>query len=387
MALLARPAAVALACFLSPSLAFAAAAAHAAAGGEALALSAETLESAGVTLARVEPGEIAQTLSAPGVVTVDSDRVARAPARVSGVIAELRKRLGDLTVKGEIIAVIDSREVADAKAEWQAARVAEGLQAELFARAEKLWDKRISAEQAFLQAGAAAATARLRLNLARQKLLSLGVEAAEIDALRDDRPSVGLGLYPVRAPIDGRVIERKVDVGAAVGGLNDPSELYILADLDRVWLELSIPVSALEGVAEGQALSLRAPDGRKLDGQIIFVSPTLTAETRAARVLAAVDNPALSLRPGGFVSAVITLGQSRAALRAPKTAVQMIEGRPSLFVRGADGFFVARPVALGRADDQFVEILSGVAAGETIAAQNSFVLKAELGKAEAGHAE
>jgi len=384
-----RPALLALALCLSPALTLAkpaeaveareAPAAH----GE-VPLAAEQIDKAGVALTRVEPGVIAEQLSAPGVVIADQDRIARVPARVIGSVAELRKRLGETVAKNEVVALLDSREVADAKSEWQAALVNYDLQKTLFERAEKLWTKRISAEQVYLQAKTTAATAQLRLNLARQKLRSLGVSEGEIDALRADDASANLGLYPVRAPISGRVIERKVDVGASVGGNNDPSELYAIADLSRVWIDLAIPASELNAIREGQKVFLRAPNEETLTGQIIFIGPVLNPETRAARVLAAVDNPGLALRPGGFVTAAIAVRETPVALRAPKTALQTIEGKTSLFVRNDKGF-VARAVGLGRSDAKFVEITEGLAAGETIASENSFILKAELGKAEAAH--
>jgi cobalt-zinc-cadmium efflux system membrane fusion protein len=68
----------------------------------------------------------------------------------------------------------------------------------------------------------------------------------------------------------------------------------------------------------------------------------------------------------------------------PRTALQTIKGKPALFVRDAAGF-EARQVRTGREDDDDVEILSGLTAGETIAVANSFTLKAELEKADAEH--
>ncbi|WP_296713112.1 efflux RND transporter periplasmic adaptor subunit [Rhodoblastus sp.] len=389
LSFLLRPALMALAISLSPAISLAkpgeAPETHEErpAHGE-ISLASAQIDKAGVVLTLVEPGVIAEQLTAPGVIIVDQDHVARVPAKVIGTVAELRKRLGEKVASGEIVAMLDSREVADAKSEWQASLVNYDLQKTLFERAEKLWAKRISAEQVYLQAKTTAVTAQLRVNLARQKLRALGVSDSEIEALRSNDNSANLGLYPVRAPIAGRVIERKVDVGAAVGGNNDPSELYAIADLSRVWIDLSIPASELNAIREGQTLTLRAPNDETFSGQIIFIGPVLNPETRTARVLAAVANPELVLRPGGFVTATITVQETRVALRAPKTALQTIEGKTSLFVRNDKGF-VARNVALGRSDAQFVEITEGLTSGETIAAANSFILKAELGKAEAAH--
>src|ERR1019366_3791943 len=85
-------------------------------------------------------------------ITLDMDMVARVPGRVVGTVTQMRKRLGDAVTQGEVVAVLDSREVADAKSEYLTASVAFDLKKTLFERAQTLWAKRISAEQQYLQA-------------------------------------------------------------------------------------------------------------------------------------------------------------------------------------------------------------------------------------------
>ena len=107
--------------------------------------------------------------------------------------------------------------------------------------------------------------------------------------------------------------------------------------------------------------------------------------TRSARVIAEIDNKDLTWRPGSYVTAQILVEEQTVDLRVPRSALQTVAGETVLFVRTADGF-EKRAVALGAGDDQSVEIVFGLDAGENIAVANSFVLKAELGKAEAEHA-
>ena len=103
-----------------------------------------------------------------------------------------------------------------------------------------------------------------------------------------------------------------------------------------------------------------------------------------ARVVASLPNPNYAFRPGSFVTAEIPLSQGRAGIVIPKAALQTIKGERVVFVRNERGF-EARQVATGLEDDRSVEIVSGLFAGEAIAVSNTFVLKAELGKAEAEH--
>lgn len=331
------------------------------------------------------PGVLTQTLTAPGIIAPDSDRIARIAARVVGTVAVLNRRLGDVVEKGEIVAELDSREVAEARSEHFAALSNLELQKTLFSREEALWSRRVSAEQQFLRARNTLREVELRVELAVQKLAALGLSAGDAAAPRDGvSPGEALQRYPLRSPIRGRVLERRVDPGAPVGGDGQEKEIYVIADLSKVWADLSVPADELSQIHEGQAVRILMKDGAPAQGRIIFVSPVLGAETRAARVIAGFDNDPLRLRPGGHVTARIITGEVPVALRIPRDALQTVNSRPAVFVRTTDGFRL-RPVSTGKDDGVDVAVTSGLSAGDVVASGNSFLLKAELGKAEAEH--
>lgn len=350
---------------------------------EAIRLDAAQIEAAGVKTNRAGPGVLAKRLNVPGAIVPASDRMARVGTNVVGIVAEMRKRLGDEVAQGEVIAVLNSREVADAKSEVLAATVNRELQQQLFDREQQLFKKGVSAEQQFLRARTVFTETELRSEVARHKLSALGVPEAEIAAL--NRRSSDLQRYELRAPIAGRVVERLAEVGGAVGMEGQPKELYALADLSRVWVDLAVSPRDLAQVREGQAVRISSGGSdAKADGLIVFVSPTLNAETRSARVIAEIPNAAGEWRSGAFVTAGVVLDEQPAAVVVPRAAIQTIEKEQVVFVRDADGF-EKRIVAVGRSDGQSVEILSGLQPGDEIVTENAFILKAELGKAEASH--
>lgn len=363
-----------------------------------VSMSPEQIQAAAITVAPVAPGTITRRLTVPGLVQPDPDRIARVAAKVVGTVAEMRKRLGDPIERREIVASLDSREVAGAKSEFFAARVNLDLQTILFDREQQLWDRRISAEQQYLRARQTFTEAHLRVELAGQKLQALGLAGEDIDVLAHRSAAVrtasagspppvpvsGLQRYPVRSPISGRVVERLVDVGAPVGGESEAKELYVVADLSSVWVDLSVPVGDLPAIKEGQALSISHGSGPASAGRIVFVSPVLNQETRSARVIASVGNADFAWRPGAYVTAEIVVAEEPAGLKLPRAALQTIRGGQVVFVRNAKGF-ETREVVVGTGDAEAVEIVFGLDAGESVAVANSFVLKAELGKAEAEH--
>ncbi|MDB5512428.1 MAG: efflux transporter, family, subunit [Enterovirga sp.] len=364
-------------------------------------MAAEQIEAAKVSVEDVAGGTLARKLTVPGTVTTDADRVARIAGKVVGTVAEMRKRLGEPVAKGEVVAILDSREVAEARSEFFAATTNIELQQTLFERERTLWDKRISAEQQFLRARQTFTEAHLRVELASQKLQALGFSEADVADLARRfgpvqtasaasnapvrRTVSGLQKYEIRSPIAGRVIERRVDLGAPIGGESEEKELYVIADLSSVWIDLSVPSGDLGAIHEGLEVAISAGAGSEPHkGKIVFVSPVLNQETRSARVIASVENKHMTWRPGSYVTAQVTVSEERVDMKVPRAALQAIGGEQVVFVRNEKGF-EKRDVVLGKGDDASVEIVFGLDPGEKIAATNSFVLKAELGKAEAEH--
>ncbi len=345
----------------------------------------EQLSAQGITTIRLREGTLSRHLAVAGSLTLDADRVAQVPARVVGTVAEMRKRLGDDVAAGEVVATLDSREVADAKSEYLTAATDLDLQRTLYERSKALWEKRVAPENQYLQVRNTFAQTSLRVDLARQKLSALGIDA---DAVKKafERPGSGESLrrYELRAPIKGRVIARKVDVGTAVGKEGEPSAVYGIADMSVLWVELAVPTADLAEVREGAIVWVTtAGDApRRGEAKVVFVNPVVDPDTRNARVVAEMPNADLSWRPGTFVDAEVAGPATAPRLLSPKAAVLRVGGADTVFVRTAEGF-AARKVLLGRSDDASSEIVSGAKAGEEVAVGNAFLLKAELGKAEA----
>lgn len=337
----------------------------------------EQIEKAKIEIATVGPGTLTRRIVVPAAVTPDPDRVARVAAKVSGVVAELRKRLSDQVANNETIAIIDSREVADAKNEYLAAHANYELQSQLFQREKGLFEKKITAEQLFLKAKATFTEAKLRLDLARGKLAALDLSESEIAALAT-QPIARLRQKEIHAPIAGRVIERLVSLGQPV---TSESQLYVLSELSIVQADLAVPVASLSAVNVGQPVLLKAIDGRSFDGKVVIVNAIITPETRTGHVVASFKNADFALHPGILLNAEIALAETPAKVIVPRAAVQAVHNEPTVFVRVGDGF-EPRTIETGESDESSIEVIKGLSPGETIAVANTFILKAELGKSE-----
>ena len=188
--------------------------------------------------------------------------------------------------------------------------------------------------------------------------------------------------YNVVSPIAGVVSARDANLGEQTAD----RVLFTVADLSSVWVEVALFPRDVGKVGTDQAVVVRADAGAHAEGRVIWVAPFGSSEnqTLTARVL--LDNSDRRWAPGLYVTAEVTLSETEVPVAVRNDALQTIEDRTVVFARDAEGF-EPRPVQLGRRDAEYSEVTSGLAAGDNYVARNSFILKAELGKGEAEHAD
>ncbi len=341
----------------------------------------DTLKSAGITIQSVGPRQMVTTLEVPGEIKADETRVAHVVPRLRGVVLEVVRKEGDRVRAGDLMAVINSRELADANSAYLAAGQRVQFARVALDREENLWKKKISAEQEYLEARRAFDEVRLAHEVAGQKLVALGLSQAAVNALGTAAPD-RLSRYEIRAPIAGTVVERDLTVGEAVA---EDRNIFTIADLSSVWIEASIPAKDLVNVRQGQTAVVTAPDaGLEVRGRVSFIGALIGEQNRRATARIVVPNTDGAWRPGSFVTIKLEQSSAMVPLAVSAEAIQTFRDWQVVFVRYGD-WFEARPLELGRSDGGWVEVLSGLKAGERYAAANSFAVKAEIGKLGATH--
>jgi cobalt-zinc-cadmium efflux system membrane fusion protein len=252
----------------------------------------------GIRVAAAGPAMIEQTVSLPGEVRPDADRLVHITPRYDGIVTEVRAELGDRVAAGQVLAVVEN------------------------------------------------------------------------DAT--------LAPYSLQAGLAGTVIAKHLVRGEAVGR---GEAVYVVADLSRVWVDLSVFQRDLARVAPGQAVRLFLDhDLAGPEATIAYMTPVVDPETRTATARVVLDNAGGRWRPGMFLTGEVVVERRLAAVAVPVGAVQTVHGGPAVFVAEDDAFH-ARPVRVGSNDAAHVEIVAGLAAGELVAVAGAFVLKAELEKA------
>ncbi|MGI0148286.1 MAG: efflux RND transporter periplasmic adaptor subunit, partial [Thermoplasmata archaeon] len=260
-----------------------------------------------------------------------------------------------------------------------------------YERARSLVDGKAISAGEFQSREASYLSKKVEAESAARTLRLYGEPDDEIEAVRASVES-GAGSFSdnrphrlaVRAPFNGRVIDRKVTPGSLVEALQP---LATAADLSSVWVFLQAYEKDLALVQDGLPVTIRvdAYPQESFHGRIDFLASVVDAATRTVRVRANVQNPAEKLRPGMFVRAQIEVPkpkeETHPVLAVPQSALQTLEGRTNVFVESEPGVFVRRVVETGHTFEGFTEVLSGVKTGDVVVTEGSFVLKGEFARA------
>jgi len=342
-------------------------------------LSDKDVEGFGIGLETAGPGKLDVYSSFPAEIVVNSDRTAQIVPRLTGVVSKVRKNLGDSVTAGEVMAVIESRELAEAKSKYLAALSRMDLAQTNFSRFEGLWKKEAIAEKQFLEVKNAFEEAQIELRSAKQKLLAMGLSSEYLKNL-PNHPDEALTRYEILAPFDGTVISKRITLGEM---RKEDDQAFMISDLSSLWVNLSVSQKDLTHVKEGQTVIVSSGNGiPDSEGAIAYLEPVIGDKTRSAIARVVIPNPDKKWRPGFFVTAKVTVDSVDAPVVVSKTAVQKIEGKTVIFVREGEGF-ESKSVKLGRVNSSHVEIVAGISPGDQYAAKQTFLLKAELAKSEA----
>lgn len=334
------------------------------------------LEKAGIEMRVAGPAEIGSSLTLPGQIQANPRRLAHVAPRIPGVVIEVRKYLGDAVKTGEILAVLESRDLADLKSRYLVATRQMELAKANFERERQLWKEKISAKADYLIAKNDWATSRALAKAAAQKLGALTLNRGDLRAIASGKDNA-FSRYELKAPFAGEVVAYHLALGESV---NADTRVYTIADLSTVWGEINVYTKNLSAVQIGQTVRIRAQDtALSTTGKVFYIEPIIDAKTRSTQAFVEIENANKKWHPGFFITAEILKNRKPIPVAVTVDAVQNDQEQNIVFV-WHDGLFEARPVVTGRQNEQWIEIREGLDAGEHYASQNSFVLKSEFVK-------
>jgi cobalt-zinc-cadmium efflux system membrane fusion protein len=346
-------------------------------------VSAEAARAVGFEFARVEPGPVDRAVDRTAKLAYNSNRYARLSSRAPGVVAEVKVDLGETVTKGDVLALVDSTDLGDAKSDLLQALESARLWEANAAREKALLERGVGVEREAFEAQTKAAESRIAVNRARQRLRNLGLSKEQVAAVEAQGDSSSL--LEVIAPFDGRVVERS----AVLGEVAEPARpLFAVADTATMWaiVDLSEPDLATVAIGLPATITIDGLPGRDFSGRLTWISTEIDARTRTVKARVELDNAEGLLRANMFGRARIHAGENRRALTVPKDAVQW-EGCCNIaFVKANDEGTLFRPARLllsYDAGDRY-EVADGLNPGDAIVTSGSHILKNEILKNSVG---
>lgn len=314
------------------------------------------VQNIGVRTAAVEQRPLARRINALGHVDFNEEQLARLHPKTSGWIERLDieetgKQVNNDTILLSIYSpdlVAAQQEFLVALANWESVRNSSATQVKN--------------------------SAKRLLQSTRDRLELFDVPAHQIQELEQSRKLMR-NLH-IHSPFQGRVM----NIGVREGQFVTPKdELYLIADLSRIWVYVDIYEDDLYWINVGDKaeLQVRAAPGQQFNGNVSFIHPVQNPKTRTVQVRLEFDNPNLILKPGMFANVVLYVDARPNAVVVPSEAIVRSGDREQLFIAKAGGKFEPRDVTLGISASGYTQVLKGVSPGEQVVVSSQFLIDSE----------
>lgn len=340
-----------------------------------VSLSAEAISRAGIRVGAVERRALAGGVSIPAEVEFDPSSVAHVSPLVPGRITSVSVELGDRVRRGQVLGVVASTDVSDARARLDQARARLSAAESTLTRQQQLATEGIGAQRALIDAEAQVGELRAEVEGVRRQLSVFGSGRA--------------GSLSLTSPIDGVIVALHATLGETA---TPDSPAFTVTDPTRVWIQGNVPELEIERIVLGSAVMVRLhafPD-LSMHGTITYVAPALDETTRSLPIRVMLQTPDARLRSGLFGSIELVGGAAdERVIVVPADAVATLDGQTVVFIPSDEpNTFKPQPIELGRRAGGFFEVRSGLDERARIATRGAFTLKSALrsGELSEGHA-
>lgn len=327
---------------------------------------------------KLAPVAVVPTQDVSGRIEANDRLVTRIGASVTGRVTDVLAEVGDRVKTGQALAYVASPELTTAQLAFLRAHAASQLAERAVERARQLIQADVIGSAELQRRESELSIARAELRAASDQLQLMGLPAGAIEQLRSHGTLAAK--TAVVATLSGVVIERQVSRGQ-VAQPGDP--LFTVADLGNVWVVGGLPEQAARSVQPGQAVEIEVPalGAQRLQGKIVYVGDTVSAETRTVTIRTQVDNARRDLKPQMLATMRIA-GASQQVLAVPNAAVVRENDRDHVFVRQAEGRYRLTPVELGAASGALRPVTKGLPEGSEVVVEGAFHLNNERKRAE-----
>jgi cobalt-zinc-cadmium efflux system membrane fusion protein len=323
-----------------------------------------------VEIIKVQPTTLTRTLRLTGAVAYNAFHTTPVISQVSGPVSRVVVVPGEKVKQGQPMLYIASPDYSQLRTNYLKAKEAYVLAQKANARAKDLYQHKAIAEQALEQAEAAEAQAGGDLASAQAALKVLGI--TDPDALVQGPANFEV---PVKAPIEGEVVEQDV----AAGQLVQPgiTQCFMLSDISNVWVLVNVFQKDLPYVRVGDGVTIQTDSYPQVfHGRIAYVAPSLDPNTRTVQARIETSNPGEKLKKDMYVTATVNAGKIQNAIALPDSAIlRDSENQPFVYAAASSNQFGRRPVTIDQSVDGKTEVTSGLKTGDQVVGNGSLFLQ------------
>jgi membrane fusion protein, heavy metal efflux system len=323
-----------------------------------------------VQVLTVQPTTLTRTLRLTGAVAYNSFRTTPVITQVSGLVSRIVVVPGKKVTRGESMMYVASPDYSQLRTNYLKAKQAYALAQKANARARDLYQHQAIAEQNVEQADAAEVQAGGDLAAAQAALKVMGI----IDP--DDLVKAPASFeVPVKAPIDGLVVEQNVSAGQLIQP--GTTQCFMISDIRTVWVLVNVYQKDLPYVRVGDSVTIQTDTYPEVfHGRIAYVAASLDPSTRTLQARIETNNPGEKLKKDMYVVASVDAGTIPHALALPDAAVlRDSENQPFVYAAVSSNQFGRRSVTLGESLNGQTQITSGLKAGDQVIGNGSLFLQ------------
>jgi cobalt-zinc-cadmium efflux system membrane fusion protein len=323
-----------------------------------------------VQVLTVQPATLARTLRLTGAVAYNSFRTTPVISQVGGPVSRLVVVPGQKVHKSEPMLYVASPDYSQLRTNYLKTKEAYALAQKANARARDLYEHKAIAEQNLEQAQSAEIQASGDLAAAQAALKVMGI--TDPDALVQAPPSFEV---PVRAPIDGVVVEQDVSAGQLIQP--GATQCFMISDIGSVWVLVNVYQKDLPYVRVGDTVTIQTDTYPEVfHGRISYIAASLDPNTRTLQARIETNNPGEKLKKDMYVVATVNAGTIANAIALPDAAVlRDSENQPFVYAAAGSNQFGRRAVTLGESLNGQTQITSGLKAGDQVIGNGSLFLQ------------
>jgi len=328
-----------------------------------------------IHLVTVQNTPFRPTLEATGTVAFNGDRSTPVLSPISGPALQILVNPGAVVKKNEALATVSSPDFAAAVAAYRKSESAYRNAKRIADLDEQLFKNDALARRDLEQAQTDEAAAAADRDAAIQQMRALGVQESQIEAIRENKPTMEPLQATIRAPIEGTVVEKLISPGQLLQA--GTTQCFTIADLSSMWVLANVFPSDLKDVAVGEPVDVVTDAATlPLTGRVDYVAALVDPSSKAIGVRVLVPNMNHVLRKDMFVHVGIHATHEHTGLLVPTTSVlRDEENLPFVYVAAGNGSFDRRRITLGsRVGDQY-EVVSGIKSGDKVVSEGALFLQ------------